>query len=40
MGGELRKWNIIFVGKPEGKEHSEDLCVDGSKIRLNFREIG
>jgi len=31
--GDMKSTNNILVGKPEGKNHSEDLGVDG-KILL------
>jgi hypothetical protein len=30
----------ILVGKPEGRDHSEDLGADGKNIRMNLPEIG
>jgi hypothetical protein len=30
--GEMRNWYKILVGKPAGKDHSEDLSVDGRII--------
>jgi hypothetical protein len=29
----------ILVGKPEGRDHLEDLGVDGKTIRLDLRQI-
>jgi hypothetical protein len=36
--GEERKVYRISVGKPEGRDHSEDQGVDG--IRMDLRKIG
>jgi hypothetical protein len=30
----------ILVGNPEGKNHSEDLGVDGKRITMDLREMG
>jgi len=30
--GDMSSAYKIFVGKPEGRVHSEDLCVDGRVI--------
>jgi hypothetical protein len=35
--GEITIYKILF-GKPEGKNHSEDLGVDGNTIRMDLTE--
>lgn len=32
MHEEMRNSDNIFVGKPEGREHMENLCIIGRKI--------
>jgi hypothetical protein len=39
--GEMRNLYKIVVGKPEDKNHSEDLGVDGRIVfKINLREMG
>jgi hypothetical protein len=38
--GVMRNAYKILVGKPEGRDHAEDLGIDGDNIRMNLREIG
>jgi hypothetical protein len=38
--GEMRNAYNILVGKPEGKNHLEDLSVGENIIRKDLREIG
>jgi hypothetical protein len=41
MEGKLRNARRIFVGNRKGKDHSEDLSVDGWEdiIKMYFKEI-
>jgi hypothetical protein len=36
--GHGRSPQRILVGKPEGKDHLEDLCVDARKIKFIFKK--
>lgn len=40
--GHKTDTNIVLIGKPEGKDHLENLCVDGRiilKLFLNWIHI-
>jgi hypothetical protein len=38
--GEMRNAYKILVGKPEGKNHSEDLGVDGRMLKCTLGKYG
>jgi hypothetical protein len=37
---EMRNAYRIFVGKPKGRDHAEDLGIGKDSIRMDPKEIG